>query len=120
MVKQDDWYLFRELLQGNGDVEEYIADLSRPGALTAGLGWYRAAVPLSSIVAPPSRLPAVQAQTLGIWSSGDDYLNEEPMLQSKNMVTGGWPCEPFADATPWISTPQPHRPHTLLLRRLCS
>jgi pimeloyl-ACP methyl ester carboxylesterase len=67
LVKQNDWYLFRELLHGNGDVEEYIADLSRPGALTAGLGWYRATVPLSSIMAPPSMLPAVRAQTLGIW-----------------------------------------------------
>jgi pimeloyl-ACP methyl ester carboxylesterase len=118
LVKQDDWYLFRELLQGNGDLEEYIADLSRPGALTAGLGWYRATVPLSSIVTAPSRLPPVQAQTLGIWSTGDDYLNEEPMLRSKDMVTGGWRYERFEDASHWIPLDQPERLNKLLLEFL--
>jgi pimeloyl-ACP methyl ester carboxylesterase len=115
IVKQDDWYLFRELLRKNGDVEEYIADLSRPGALTAALGWYRAALPLSSIMAPPTRLPAVQAQTLGVWSTGDDYLNEEPMLQSKDFVKGGWRYERFDDASHWIPLDQPERLNTVLL-----
>jgi pimeloyl-ACP methyl ester carboxylesterase len=118
IVKQDDWYLFRELLRKNGDVEEYIADLSRPGALTAALGWYRAALPLSSIMAPPTRLPAVQAQTLGVWSTGDEYLNEEPMLQSKDFVKGGWRYERFDDASHWIPLDQPERLNTLLLEFL--
>jgi pimeloyl-ACP methyl ester carboxylesterase len=118
LVKQDDWYLFRELLQGNGDAEEYIADLSRPGALTAGLSWYRASVPLSSIMAPPSKLPAVQARTLGIWSAGDDYLNEATMLRSADFVTGGWRYERFDDASHWIPLDQPERLNKLLLEFL--
>jgi hypothetical protein len=32
----------REWLREDGDLEHYIDDLSRPGALTAGLNWYRA------------------------------------------------------------------------------
>jgi pimeloyl-ACP methyl ester carboxylesterase len=118
LVKQDDWYLFRELLHGNGDVEEYIADLSRPGALSAGLSWYRATVPLSSIMAPPSKLPAVQARTLGIWSTGDNYLNEDTMLRSADFVTGGWRYERFEDASHWIPLDQPQRLNKLLLEFL--
>ena len=44
MLQRDDWRLLREWLRGNGDVERYVADLARPGALTAGLNWYRANV----------------------------------------------------------------------------
>jgi pimeloyl-ACP methyl ester carboxylesterase len=118
LVQQNDWFLFRELLHGNGDVEEYIADLSRPGALTAGLGWYRAALPLKHMLAPPPGLPAVTAHTLGIWSTGDDYLNEEPMLRSADFVTSGWRYERFDDASHWIPLDQPERLNRLLLEFL--
>ena len=40
MLQRDDWRLMHEWLRGNGDVERYLADLSRPGALTAALNWY--------------------------------------------------------------------------------
>lgn len=38
----DDWALFRAFLRGSGDLARYIADLSRPGALTASFNLYRA------------------------------------------------------------------------------
>ena len=57
----DDWRLFREWTRGQGDLERYLKDLARPGALTAGLNWYRAAfMPLAPDEAP---LPAVPAWT---------------------------------------------------------
>jgi len=114
LVRQDDWFLFRELLHGNGDVEEYVADLSRPGALTAALSWYRASLPLRQLLAPPPGLPAVKAPTLGMWSTGDNYLNEEPMLRSADLVTGGWRYERFEDASHWIPLDQPERLNRLL------
>src|SRR5262249_2516454 len=40
-LERDDSYLLRTLLQGGGDTERYLADLAQPGALTAGLNWYR-------------------------------------------------------------------------------
>src|SRR5262249_34343976 len=57
-LQKDDWYLFREFIHGNGDVERYIQDLSEPGALTAAHNWYRANVPPERFIAPPSRMPA--------------------------------------------------------------
>ncbi|MDX6678176.1 MAG: hypothetical protein QOE31_2228 [Solirubrobacteraceae bacterium] len=42
LLQRDDWRLLREWLREDGDLEHYIDDLSRPGALTAGLNWYRA------------------------------------------------------------------------------
>ena len=58
MLQRDDWRLLREWLRGNGDVERYLADLSRPGALTAALNWYRAnAAPRGSCASAPRSLP---------------------------------------------------------------
>jgi hypothetical protein len=41
-LQHDNWALFREMLRGNGDIDRYISDLSRPDALKASLNWYRA------------------------------------------------------------------------------
>src|SRR5262249_13552456 len=41
-LKHDDWAMLRELSPGYKDVDRAIASLSRPGALTPTLNWYRA------------------------------------------------------------------------------
>jgi pimeloyl-ACP methyl ester carboxylesterase len=41
-LRRDDWALFRLRVRGDGDVERNIANLERPGALTAALNLYRA------------------------------------------------------------------------------
>ena len=51
------------LLAHKADVEfrdERIALLERPGALTAGLNWYRANVPPESWIAEPPELPPIE------------------------------------------------------------
>ena len=61
----DDWKLFRELLRDDGDIDRYLEDLSRPGALTAALNWYRANLCPPSQLTPPPALPLVAAPVLG-------------------------------------------------------
>ena len=115
LLRQDDWYLMRVLLQNAADAERYLADLAEPGALTAGLNWYRANLPPERLVGPPPTLPPISAPTLGIWSSGDLYLAEEAMVRSGQVVKGPWRYERFEDATHWIPLDQPERLNTLLL-----
>src|SRR5581483_4122175 len=111
LLRQDDWYLMRVLLQNAADAERYLADLAEPGALTAGLNWYRANLPPERLVGPPPTLPPISAPTLGIWSSGDLYLAEEAMVRSGQVVKGPWRYERFEDATHWIPLDQPERLH---------
>lgn len=118
LLQQDDWYLFREFLQGDGDVEDYIAEMSRPGALTAALNWYRASFPVERLLAPAPKLPPVQAPTLGIWSTGDHYLPEYRMQRSADYVTGPWRYERIEEASHWIPLDQPERLNRLLLEFL--
>ncbi|HKS43818.1 MAG TPA: alpha/beta hydrolase [Amycolatopsis sp.] len=90
-LRRDDWALFRLFVRGDGDVDRNLADLSRPGALTAGLNWYRANFsPASFGQVTPPHLPSVGCSVLGVWSDHDHALGEAQMLASEKYVTGAW------------------------------
>jgi pimeloyl-ACP methyl ester carboxylesterase len=120
LVQRDDWKLFREWLRGDGDLDRYIEDLSRPGALTAGLGWYRANLHPGRQLEPRPQLPPVRAPTLGIWSSGDNYLNEQPMLDSADQVDATFRYERVEGASHWMQLDATDRVNALLLEFLTS
>jgi len=118
LLQRDDWKLLRELLREDGDVEQYFDDLSRPGALTAGLNWYRANLAPQLELQRRTPPPAVAAATLGLWSSGDNYLTEHRMIRSREHVTGPWRYERIDDASHWMQLDEPERVNELLLEFL--
>jgi pimeloyl-ACP methyl ester carboxylesterase len=83
-------------------IEEVVARLSEPGALTASLGIYRANLPPESLIAPPRDLPPVTAPALGVWSSGDLALTEENMTGSAKYVARPWRYERIEGAGHWL------------------
>jgi pimeloyl-ACP methyl ester carboxylesterase len=115
LIQRDDWKLFREMLGDAKDVERYIADLSRPGALTAALNWYRANASPAQELERVRQFPPVAAPTLGIWSTGDNFLLEEGMAASGEHVTGTWRYELIEDAGHWLQLDAPERVNELLL-----
>jgi pimeloyl-ACP methyl ester carboxylesterase len=115
VLPREDWRFLREWLRDNGDVEQYVADLSRPGALTAGLNWYRANMAPARQLREPSGFPVVTVPTLGIWSSGDDYLTEEQMVRSGDHIAAEWRYERIEGASHWMQLDEPERLNELLL-----
>jgi pimeloyl-ACP methyl ester carboxylesterase len=115
LLTRDDWLLFRKFTRNHPELQKWIGDLSRPGALTAALNWYRANVNPKDMAAESPVLPPVQAPTLGIWSTGDAYLTEEPMTRSGQYVDGGWRYERVEEASHWMQLDQPERINNLLL-----
>jgi pimeloyl-ACP methyl ester carboxylesterase len=113
-VAHDDWAWLRTFSRGDGDLEQAIADLSRPGALTASLNWYRANV-APRMPGPLPPLPPVLAPTLGIWSTRDHYLDGERMRNSAALVHGRWRYEEIPDASHWVPVDAPGRLNELLL-----
>lgn len=114
-LSQDGWRNFREWA-GHPDVEDVVAGLSRPGALTASLNWYRANLPPESLVAPPLELPPVQARTMGVWSTGDMALTEAQMASSGDFVAPGrWRYERVEGPGHWMQLEAPDRVNELLL-----
>jgi pimeloyl-ACP methyl ester carboxylesterase len=118
LLMRDDWKLFREFARGDGDLGRYVSDLSRPGALTAGLNWYRANAGPHRELEPRPPFPAVAASTLGLWSSGDNYLVEDRMVRSAEHVSGTWRYERIEDASHWMQLDAHERINELLLEFL--
>lgn len=116
-VSHDDWAWLRTLTDGgHPDLDQAIADLSRPGALTASLNWYRANL-APRMPGPPPELP-VTVPTLGIWSDGDLYLDGERMRASGQFVTAQWWYEQIDGASHWIPLTAPDKLTSLLLNWL--
>jgi pimeloyl-ACP methyl ester carboxylesterase len=113
-LSYDDWAWLWRFLRGAGDQERYERDLSRPGALTASLNWYRANL-APKMPGPSPELPLVRVPTLGIWSTNDHYLERERMEKSGAYVKAPWRYEVIEGASHWIPLDAPDRLNALLL-----
>jgi len=118
LLMRDDWRLLREWTRGDGDVERNVAALSRPGALTAALNWYRASARPDQELRERPPFPSVAAATLGLWSDCDHYLVEDGMRGSGEYVAGEWRYERVAGASHWMQLDAPERVNELLLEWL--
>jgi pimeloyl-ACP methyl ester carboxylesterase len=113
-LSADDFRNLREW-SAHPRIEEVVARLSEPGALTASLGVYRANVPPESLVTPRPELPPVTAPAMGIWSSRDFALTEENMTGSAKFVAGPWRYERIEGAGHWLQLDAPAEVDALLL-----
>jgi pimeloyl-ACP methyl ester carboxylesterase len=113
-ISYDDWAWLREFTRGDGDLERYFEDLSRPGALTASLNWYRANL-APAMPGPAPQLPPVTAPTLGIWSANDHYIDGQIMEKSGDRVHGPWRHVVIPEASHWMQLDAPGRLNELLL-----
>jgi pimeloyl-ACP methyl ester carboxylesterase len=122
VLPAEDWAYFRQwgwdgVPPGtDADADRQIADLSRPGALTAGLNWYRANVdPTRFHVENRPGIPHVSCPTMGVWSSGDFALSEAQMTGSERYVDGPWRYERIEGVDHWVPVHAPDRLNRLLL-----
>ncbi|MFL6075889.1 MAG: alpha/beta fold hydrolase [Mycobacteriales bacterium] len=111
VLPADDWALYREWAWAGAergadeDLERQIAALSRPGALTAGLNWYRANIRPDTFVArDPAAfpMPPVSCPVLGVWSSADPALGEDQMRRSAEFVAGPFRYERIDGVDHWV------------------
>jgi len=111
-LMENNWQLFREWTRNVKETDRWIANLSRPGALTAALNWYRANNPPPAAGTPP---PQVTVPVLGIWSDGDAYLTEIRMKTSGERIKGPFKYERISNASHWLMLDQPEALNKLLL-----
>ncbi|DBA71621.1 TPA: hypothetical protein ACH3X2_001082 [Trebouxia sp. C0005] len=102
--------------------ETYIADLSKPGALTAALNWYRANVQLEQFGdTQPRPAPLLRCPVLGVWSTKDAGVLQEQMTASARYVEDGkWQYHQIHDAGHWIPRDAPNELNDLLINFLKS
>lgn len=111
-LTRDNWKLFRAWTREAADTDRYIKNLSRPGALTAALNWYRAT---GGQPAAPGNVQPVTIPVLGIWSDGDAYLLESRMTGTKDVVKGPFRYEKISGASHWMQIDKPAELNRLLL-----
>lgn len=118
----DDWRWFRDWAHGGRPrgadplLDQQLADLERPEALTAGLNWYRANMPPEIYAATSGALdiPAIRCPVLGVWSEADIALTERQMTDSQRYVSGPWRYERIPRVGHWIPAHAPERTAQLL------
>jgi pimeloyl-ACP methyl ester carboxylesterase len=103
----------------DADLAVYRAAWSQPGAMTAMLHWYRAALRARPHFHRP-HLPQeprdrrVQVPTLLIWGMQDGFLGAEMAQPSIDLCAGGRLVF-FEEATHWVHHEEPERVNRLLL-----
>ena len=113
-LSADDFRNFRAW-SGHPDIEDVVARLAKPDALTPSLNIYRAILPPESLVAEPVALPPVSVPAMGVWSSGDAALTEEQMTGSQAYLTGPWRYERLEQVGHWLPLQAPDAVNALLL-----
>ena len=109
--------VLRRLLERSGldeaRTDEYVAAMREPGALTAGLNWYRGAS-----VRELTRLEDVTVPTLYVWGSKDPALGRAAAEGTASHVTGPYRFEVLEGAGHWIPETEPDLLVPLLLDHL--
>jgi pimeloyl-ACP methyl ester carboxylesterase len=94
-------------------VDEYVAVLSAPGALTAALAWYRAMS--SSTPVDPVALP-----TTFVWSDADVAIGRAAARRCGEQVTGDFRFVELAGISHWVPEEAPEALATAVLDRIAS
>jgi pimeloyl-ACP methyl ester carboxylesterase len=94
-------------------VDEYVAVLSAPGALTAALNWYRAmgsGTPVDRVAVPSTY----------VWSDGDIAIGRTAAEFCGEFVTGEYRFVELPGVTHWIPEQAPRELATAILDRIAS
>ena len=93
--------------------DEYVRVLTRPGAMTAALNWYRAA-DLGLV----EGLGPITTPTLYVWSTRDPALGQEAAEATAGHVEGPYRFEVLENVSHWIPEQAPDTLNRLLLEHL--
>src|SRR6185437_8642711 len=94
-------------------VDEYVAVLSAPGALTAALNWYRA-------MSSSARVDPVGVPTTYVWSDGDVAIGRTAAEACAQFVTGDYRFLELPGITHWIPEQAPRELAAAVLDRIAS
>jgi pimeloyl-ACP methyl ester carboxylesterase len=101
---------------GEDDIDRYVEALSRPGALTAAINYYRALARRAPALARKLRR-RIEAPVLVIWGQRDLFLVPE-LARPDPALVPDVRVERLPDASHWVQQDRPERVNALLLEFL--
>jgi epoxide hydrolase 4 len=122
-VRAGDWRAFRHGFEHDArpgaftpqDIDRYREAWSQPGALTATINYYRAAMRRRPPGAAGGGLPPVQAPTLVIWGEHDRYLSSDLAEPDRADVPALQRVVRLPEASHWVQHDCPDRVSELLI-----
>ena len=93
----------------------FIDALSRDGALTAALNYYRANMPPASILREPPPPADITVPTLIIWGEADTNMGIELLERSADCVSGPLRVERLPGVSHWVQQEAPEDVNRLLV-----
>lgn len=119
IFRQANWRRLTEAVRGSSrpgtftdaDLDRYRSAWSEPGAITAMINWYRAAMRDRST--PPSDT-RVRVPTLIIWGTSDNFL-DRPLAEASLACCDQGRLELIDSATHWLQHEEPERVNRLLI-----
>lgn len=102
------------------DQRVYVDALSKDGALTAALNYYRANMPPASILREPPEPTEITVPTMIIWGEADTNMSIELLERSAATVTGPLRVERLPGVSHWVQQEAPERVGALLVDFLTS
>jgi pimeloyl-ACP methyl ester carboxylesterase len=101
---------------GEDEIARYIELFSRPGALTAGLNWYRANVPPASYLGEQRMtLPTITCPSMLLWGMDDAYLTFELGRRAGEFADAPFALHTLPSTGHWIQQERPDEVNRLLL-----
>ena len=98
------------------DLHAYTAAFAKPGALTAGINWYRA---MFRRFPPPERpFPAIGCPALVIWGERDHFLGKVLTRGMKRYFSGPYKIRYLPGVSHWVQQEAPARVNALLIEFL--
>ena len=94
------------------DIAHFVAAISKPGALTAGLDYYRANIGLGKLRRAPVK--PIEAPTLVIWGERDPALGVE-LLEGLERVAPRVRVHRIPDASHWVQNEAPGEVNRVLI-----
>jgi pimeloyl-ACP methyl ester carboxylesterase len=116
-IAKDNWARLRETFATDGlakeDIEAHVNAMRRPGAVTAGMSYYRSGVRsmLTGRTPEPER---IECPVLVIWGDGDRHLGKEMAAPPARFVPNAR-VEHIPEASHWVQNAAPERVNALLL-----
>ena len=105
-IQHDDWAWLRMLTRGDGDLGQAIENLSRPGALTASLNWYRANL-APRMPGPGPRAAAGRRADAGHLVDRGSLPRRRADEELGGFVQGPWRYEEIPGASHWVPLDAP-------------
>ena len=95
------------------DIQRYKEAIARPGALTAGINYYRAAFRYSRL-SPAQSFPKIEVPTLLIWGEKDRYLGTR-LTEGLDRWVADLRIERIPEASHWVQNDAPERVNRLMI-----